>query len=112
MWGPVMNPRRFVNDPEGQYSAGGSSGGSAAAVAAGMCRLALGSDTGGSVRLPASYCGIFGFKPSYGRISRHGLVTYASSLDTIGILADCVHVISSAFGSHLCTDCFLTLKIV
>jgi len=93
-WGAVHNPWNLKKVP------GGSSGGSAAAVSAGFVPIALGSDTGGSIRQPAALCGITGMKPTYGRVSRYGLIALASSLDQIGPIA------------HTAQDCALVLEVI
>ncbi len=90
-YGPVRNPL----NPD--WVPGGSSGGSAAAAAAGFCDMALGSDTGGSIRQPAAFCGLYGLKPTYGRISRYGLIAYASSFDQIGPIAPTLEALIASY---------------
>ncbi|KAJ6580978.1 amidase signature domain-containing protein [Mycena capillaripes] len=101
--GPVVNPFQPASSSvpwveREKRSAGGSSGGSAASVAAGMCYAALSTDTGGSTRLPASYCGIVGLKPSYGLLSRWGVISFADSLDCVGVMAKDVSATKRVFG--------------
>lgn len=92
LYPPALNP--CFDEPR---STGGSSGGSAASVAAGMCDFSLGTDTGGSTRLPAAYCGVVGYKPTYGLLSRYGIVPYSHSLDTVGIIANDVATTRKVF---------------
>lgn len=108
-YGPSRNP------VDRNLTPGGSSGGSAAVVAGGQAPFALGTETGGSVRLPASYCGVYGLKPSYGTLSRYGVVAFGSSLDQVGILAksagDTALALSVMTGRDRCDDTSVNLEI-
>ncbi|GMM30582.1 glutamyl-tRNA(Gln) amidotransferase subunit [Martiniozyma asiatica (nom. inval.)] len=94
---PVLLPIEDQKIPKDQTVTGGSSSGSAACVALGLTDYSIGSDTGGSVRLPAAYCNIYGFKPTYGRISRWGMIPYAQSLDTVGIFTKDIGIMWRVF---------------